>query len=47
MMTVISQRFAQTYGKEKAKAIVPIEYKLMELISCGRGDVHKKAVIAL
>ena len=47
MMTPISQRFSLTYGKKEAKVIVPIEYELMELIGCNRGDVHKKAVIAL
>jgi|TARA_Y100000022_G_C12980690_1_gene253410 hypothetical protein len=47
MMTPISQRFSLTYGKKEAKVIVPIEYELMEMIGCSRGDVHKKAVIAL
>jgi len=47
MMTPISQRFSLTYGKNESKVIVPIEYELMELIGCSRGDVHKKAVIAL
>ena len=47
MMTPISQRFSLTYGKKEAKVIVPIEYELMELIGCSRGDVHKKAIIAL
>ena len=47
MMIPISQRFLLTYGKREAEVIVPIEYELMELIGCSRGDVHKKAVIAL
>ena len=36
-----------SYSEQEAPVIVPIEYELMELIGCSRGDVHKKAVIAL
>ena len=47
MIQPISQRFSMTYGIKEAKVIVPLEWELMDLIGCNRGDVHKKAVIAL
>lgn len=47
MIQPISQRFSMTYGSKEAKVIVPIEYELMDLIGCTRGDVHKKAIMTL
>lgn len=47
MWTPISQRFSLTYGKKEAKVLVPIEYEMMDLIGCNRGDLHKKAIITL